>query len=223
MKEVHNMAIKVGLKFIDLWGESMEDAVLQYEKEPIQKGQIVFYGPSNFTRWSEKWGMTPLRDVIRGKSGSPCAINRGFGSSCPEHQLYYYSRMIRPLEPKVLVYSTYDNGAAFGYSNEESWELAQRVIAYALTDFPDIHIYLSSANPRKNMTDIDIKKRRQYNSWLKNFAENTSGCYYLNAFDYEPLRHPENFVEDGIQFNAEGYQIYGSLMQEALKDELENF
>lgn len=217
------MAIKVGLKFIELWNESMEEAVCQYEQEPIHKGQIVFYGPSNFTRWSKKWGMTPLREVILGKSGVPCAVNRGFGSSCPEHQLYYYPRMIRPLEPKVLVYSTYDNGAAFGYSTEESWELAQRVIAYALTDFPGIHIYLSSANPKKNMSEAEIEKRLIYNSWLKEFAENTPGCYYLNAFEYEPLRRPENFVDDGVHFNAEGYRIYGELMRDALKDELEYF
>ena len=99
------MAVKIGLKYIDIWKESMEEAVLEYEKEPIEKGQIVFYGPSNFTRWSEKWKHRPLRTEVLGKSGAQCCINRGFGSSCSEHQLYYYPRMIRPLAPKVLVYS----------------------------------------------------------------------------------------------------------------------
>ena len=36
------MAVKVGLKFIEIWGESMEDEVLAYEAEPQEKGQIVF-------------------------------------------------------------------------------------------------------------------------------------------------------------------------------------
>ena len=27
------MAVKIGLKYIDIWGDSMEDAVLAYEKE----------------------------------------------------------------------------------------------------------------------------------------------------------------------------------------------
>ena len=50
------MAVKIGLKYIEIWKESMEDEVLEYEKEPIEKGKIVFYGPSNFTRWSARFG-----------------------------------------------------------------------------------------------------------------------------------------------------------------------
>ena len=42
------MAIKIGLKVIELWGESLEEQVLAYEAEPQEKGQIVFYGPSYF-------------------------------------------------------------------------------------------------------------------------------------------------------------------------------
>ena len=101
------MPVRVGLKHIDIWNDSMEKAVQAYEQEPIEKGQIVFYGPSNFTRWSAKYGHIPLREALLGKSGRPCAFNRGFGSSCSEHQLYYYPRMVRPLEPSVLVYSPF--------------------------------------------------------------------------------------------------------------------
>ena len=53
------MSVKIGLRYIDIWKDSLEDAVLAYEREPLQKGQIVFYGPSHFTRWSEKYGMKP--------------------------------------------------------------------------------------------------------------------------------------------------------------------
>jgi len=137
------MSVKVGLKHIEIWDESMEAEVLEYEKEALQKGGIVFYGPSYFTRWSKKWGEIPMSEVLPGKSGNKCVTNRGFGSTCAEHHLYYYPRMVKPLEPKVLVYGcALGNGLAFGYSVEETWELAQRVIAYAKTDFPDIHIYI---------------------------------------------------------------------------------
>ena len=122
------MAVKIGLKYIDIWKESMEEQVVEYEKEPIEKGKIVFYGPSNFTRWSARYGMKPVADVLRGASGEKCVINRGFGSTCSEHQLYYYSRMVRPLEPKVLVYHPMGNFSSFGYSAEEAWELGQRVV-----------------------------------------------------------------------------------------------
>ena len=72
------MPVRVGLKVIELWNSSMEDQVCEYEKEPIETGKIVFYGPSNFTRWKESWGMTPLEEALKGKSGAKCCINRGF-------------------------------------------------------------------------------------------------------------------------------------------------
>ena len=62
--------VKVGLKYIEKWKTDLEKQVISYENENADKGQIVFYGPSNFTRWSTKYGMTPLREVLVGKSGS---------------------------------------------------------------------------------------------------------------------------------------------------------
>ena len=218
------MAVKIGLKYIEIWKDSLEKAVCKYEEEPIIKNQIVFYGPSNFTRWSEKWGMTPLRDAVKGASGAPCCINRGFGSSCAEHQLYYYPRMIKPLEPKVLVYASYGNGEAFGYSIEETWEIAQRVIVYALTDFPDIKIYLVGASPcAKELNACQIANRARYNSWLKHFAEDTPNCFYLDPLSYEPLQAEGIYVSDLVHFNKNGYDIYADFFREALKDELANY
>ncbi len=217
------MPLKVGLQYIDIWKESMEDEVREYEKEPVKKGQIVFYGPSYFTRWSKKWGMRPLREDLLGKSGEQCCINRGFGSSCSEHQLYYYPRMIRPLEPSVLVYKSYANADAFGYTAEETWELAQRVIAYTLTDFPHCRIYLCSATRLRNMSDEGIERARLYNSWVKEFAEKTPNCYYIDCFEYEPLIRDDIYVDDGVHYNQSGYDIFAELFREELKDELDKF
>ena len=61
------MPVKVGLQYIEIWKESLEEAVRKYEEEPVKKGGIVFYGPSDFTRWSKKWGMKPLESELLGK------------------------------------------------------------------------------------------------------------------------------------------------------------
>ena len=214
------MPIKVGLQYIDLWQESMEEQVCRYEKEYCEKGQIVFYGPSYFTRWSSLFDMTPVEDMLTAPSGKKCVINRGFGSSCAEHQLYYYPRMIRPLAPKVLVYSSHANGACFGYSDEESWELAQRVIAYARTDFPGIHIYLVGAHPTRDMTEEDLAQRRKYNDMVRNFAKNTPDCTFLDVLSYEPMASKDIFVEDGVHFNTHGYDLYAAFFRQALAEEL---
>lgn len=217
------MSVKVGLQYIDKWNESLEAQVVRYEQETVEKGQIVFFGPSNFTRWSTKYGMTPVREVLLGKSGTPCVINRGFGSSCSEHQLYYYPRMVRPLEPKVLVYSPFGNYGAFGYSIEEAWELAQRVIMYALTDFPGIRIYLCGAQWHKKNPEQTAVKAQRSKELLQEFVANTPNCYFVNVYDQEQLHREEYFVEDGVHFNAEGYRVYGEFFKEVLKEELACF
>lgn len=217
------MPVRTGLKFANNPGDpwNVEKVVQELEKEPAPTGQIVFYGPSNFTRWGAQWGMIPLREALVGQSGAPCAINRGFGSSNAELQLYYYPRMVRPLAPKVLVYACWGN--EYSYTDEETWEIAQRVVAYALADFPGIHVYLHSANPRREMSEAEIERRRKVNGWMKEFAENTPDCFYLDTFEYEPLRNPDLFVKDGIHFNQQGYLVYGEFFKEALKDELANY
>lgn len=219
------MPVKIkDLKFIDKWGESLENQVIAYENEPIRKGEIVFYGPSYFTRWkNEKYGNPILREEIVGKSGAPCCINRGFGSSCSEHQLYYYHRMVRPLEPRALVYCCFGNYELFGYSIEECLELGLRVVAYAQNDFPDLHIYLSSAAPSKSMSDEVIADRIRFNSLLMEGIKDIPNCTYVNVFERKELWDPELFVADGVHFNYEGYKVYGNIWREALKDELENY
>lgn len=217
------MSVKVGLQYIDIWQESMEEQILAYEKENIMTDQIVFYGPSYFTRWSERFGMIPLRDALRGASGAPCAVNRGFGSSCAEHQLYYYPRMIRPLKPKVLVYSFTANGPSFGYSHEESWELAQRVIAYAQIDFPGIHIYIEGFHQSRDITPEQIAEKKAFDLKIREFAEKTPNCTYVDVMNRDEFYRKDIYVEDGIHFNQTGYELYGAFFQEVLKDELKNY
>lgn len=214
------MSVKVGLKFIDKWNESMEDAVLRYEKEPIVKGQIVFYGPSNFTRWSAKRGMTPLAEALLGASGKQCCINRGFGSTCPEHHLYYYSRMVKPLEPKVLVYAPgLGNGLSFGYTAQEQLFLAQRVMTYAKEDFPNLKIYLHGLNLNKTKRE----GAKEYDGWLREYAEKTPYCTYIDITAHEPLARTDIYVEDNVHYNKTGYDLYGEFFREVLKDELAQY
>lgn len=218
------MPVKVGLKYIEIWKESMEDRIVECENEQVEKGQIVFYGPSYFTRWGTKYGMKPMREVLLGKSGKPCVINRGFGSSSAEHQLYYYPRMVRPLEPSVLVYSFQANGPSFGYSAEESWELAQRVIAYARTDFPDIKIYLCSHTPSRDVTPYQQNDAKRFNSWIKDYTEIVPNCKYVDIAGYEPLATRKDiFVDDGVHYNQTGYDIFGEFFKKELADELAKY
>ena len=212
--------VKVGLKFIDKWRTDLEKQVCKYEEENAPKGQIVFYGPSNFTRWGPRYGMTPLREAVVGKSGAPCCINRGFGSTCAEHHLYYYDRMVKALEPKVLVYSPgVGNGTGFGYTPEEQWQLAERVMIYAKTDFPELKIYLQGINMWRKSSMASWKT----DQFMRAFAQEMPDCTYLDITSYEPLHRHDIYAPDNVHYNKEGYDLYAEYYRQALKEELDQF
>ena len=216
------MPVKIGLKTIEKWKESLEEQVLRYEQEDALQGQIVFYGPSNFTRWSERWGMTPLAEAVLGKSGAKCCINRGFGSSSTEHHLYYYSRMVRPLNPKVMVYAPgLGNSLSFGYTPEETFDLAQRVVQYAMSDMPGLKVYLCGLN--RNRPNQRTPVALEYDRWLQEFAAATPNCTYVDIGGYAPLDRMDILAEDNTHFNKAGYEIYAELFREVLKEELEQY
>ena len=214
-------SVKVGLRRIEQWNTSLEKEVARYEEQPLQKGGIVFYGDSDFTRWSERFGVKDMAKVIIGKSGARCAINRGFGSSSPEHQLYYYPRMVRPLEPAVLVISAgFGNGGSFGYTSEEMLFLLERLVAYAREDFPDIHIYFYGENRRRHSAN---PTRIACIEGAKALMERTPNAYFLDSTDFEPLNADGIISEDKIHFNAKGYEAFGEFFKLGLAQELERF
>ena len=213
--------VKVGLRTIEKWNTDLEKQVQLYEAENAAPGQIVFYGPSNFTRWSTKYKMTPLREALLGKSGNPCCVNRGFGSTCSEHHLYYYPRMVKALKPKVLVYAPgCGNGLSFGYTAEELFPMAARVVLYAREDFPDMKIYIKGLNLWKYP---DRESYRKTNMWLRELAQEVPNCTFLDITEYEPLHRDDIFAADNVHYNQEGYRIYGEFYKEALKQELDQF
>ena len=125
----------------------LEKYVTDYEQQSDPTGKIVFYGDSAFTRWSTKWGVRPLEEVVRMKDGSQAVVNRGFGTSTAEEQLYYYPRMIKPLAPRALVVQALCNDRDLNYSPAEILFLQARLFDYARHDFPGIGIFAFNARP----------------------------------------------------------------------------
>jgi len=213
------MSIKISLQGVPKWGSNFENDAKRFEKENWEEGQIVFYGPSHFTRWNEKYAGIPMREALKGKSGKECVINRGFGSSCCEHQLYYYPKFVRPLKPSALVYAPlYPNGRSFGYTVEEDLMLAERVIAYAKADFPEMRLYIFGDNLFKRTQECFA----EHNEGLQKLAE-LYGATFLDISDYKPFQRTDIYWKDNKHYNALGYQIYKDFFSEKIKEELDRF
>ncbi|MBQ8359327.1 MAG: hypothetical protein IJX37_05380 [Oscillospiraceae bacterium] len=220
--------------------KSLEKEIVAYEQGPIEKGKILFYGHSLFTRWgSPKWGYRRMDEDIRMKDGSLAVVNHGFGTSTSEELLYYYPRMVRPWEPRALVIATYANDCMYGYSPEDVMTNIAKLCAWARTDFPGIKLFLVEAHPCPNGKDAKIQdiwnngkiKREKYNEMLHIYAQTHEDTKVIELWNCPELfETPEDvgnfrrvrddiYVDDKVHPNQEGYNILGPIFRKAL-DEL---
>jgi len=220
--------------------KSLEASIVAYEQEPIQKGKILFYGHSLFTRWgSPKYGYRRMDEDIRMKDGSLAVVNHGFGTSTSEELLYYYDRMVRPWEPRALVVASYANDGMYGYSPEQTMNVIARLLHWARTDFPGIKLYLVEDHPRPKGKDETIKdlwnnakhKREKYLEMIHIYAQTHEDTKVIELWNQPELfETPEDvgnfrkvrddiFVDDKVHPNQAGYDILGPIFCKAL-DEL---
>jgi len=209
-----------------------EETVLEYETQQPDKGKILFYGSSGFTRWKAKFGNRPLEEDIRMKDGSPAAINHGFGGGTIEEGLYYYDRMVKPWEPRAIVLRFYPNDVRYGYSPAEIMYLLAQFCNRARADFPGVKLYICDAMPHKRYADNKLwpAQARQFNELVKDYCEANEDCFCVcqsrwrgfyndpaDAGDYSKVR-TDIWVEDEVHLTQEGYDSYRDLFLEALDD-----
>ena len=226
--------------------KSLEKSIVAYEQEPIEKGKILFYGHSLFTRWgSPKWGFRRLDEDIRMKDGSLAIVNHGFGTSTTEERLYYYDRMVRPWEPRALVLATWGNDSMYGYGPEQSMHATAQLLAWARTDFPGIKLFLVEPHPvPKTKAKAEIRpgvmlpdkwngSLRQTNAireMLKIYAQTHEDTEVITLWDQPELFEEGHvgdfhyvrddlFMEDKAHPNQAGYDVLGPIFRKAL-DEL---
>ena len=219
----------------------LETEIVKYQQEPIQKGLIMFYGHSLFTRWGgPKWGYRRLDEDIRAKDGSLACVNHGFGTSTSEELLYYYDRMVRPWAPRALVIATYANDGMYGYSPEDVMVNISKLCHWARTDFPGIKLFLVEDHPRPNGKEATIRdewnnsknKREKYHKMLRIYAQTHEDTKVIQLWNQPELfETPEDvgdfrkvrddiFAEDKVHPNQAGYDILKKIFTEALDDVL---
>lgn len=204
----------------------LEKEIIAFESRPVQKGKIIFYGDSAFTRWNDRFGVTPLEEVI------PGTLNHGFGSATAEEMLYFYHRAIKPFAPRAIVYKAFSNDAVNGYTPEEILFITERILEYARKDFPGIKFFLTAPfyhygqYPKFPNYHED---RVLFDQMLKDYADKHDDCVYFSVMDDSRFTVDEKtgpkasikrelFQKDGIHFNQQGFDLFSDLLKVVLKD-----
>lgn len=212
----------------------LEDFVVEIESRPVEKGKIIFYGDSSFTRWQPKYGNVNLHDVILGSDGSKACLNHGIGGSTAEELLYYYPRLIRAYEPRAIVLQAFCNDRDVSYNASEVVYLQARLLEYARQDFHGIKLYVCDVRPLSMFVGELCwlalgSALREYNELIGDYCKKHDDCILIRhaadpvffeegfAGDYD---HPRKdiFIDDRVHYNSAGYELYANFFRRQLKD-----
>ena len=213
----------------------LEKSVQKLEEQPIEKGKILFYGHSFFTRWGgERWGFRRADEDIRMKDGSLAVVNNGFGSSTSLDLLYNYHRLVKPWEPRVLVLNIFNNDPARIYSPLDIVQNIALICDFATADFPEIKIFCLSGclYPKRNGTvDYFVRSRREFDQLLEAFCRTRENCTFIDQSKWDMFYANEEdraneiirtdiYAEDLTHLNQAGYDLYKEYFKEFLDEYL---
>jgi lysophospholipase L1-like esterase len=166
---------------------------------------VVFYGSSTVRLW----------DTLANDFAGEPVINLGFGGSTLEACVYFFERLVPPVNPCSLVVYAGDNDLGDGQAPEKVLASFQALQSKVRQTLADIEFGFISIKPSPARFSI-IEKIRAANEAIRSEIESSSGAYFIDIFDgmldsAGGPRH-ELFGEDGLHLNREGYRVWVELL-----------
>ena len=121
--------------FVDL--HRFDATIQEYLSLPVRTGEVLLYGSSFFRVWGYELSRKQLLEATDGKLET---VNHGFGGATVDELLYHYPRLVAPYAPKAMVIRAGYNELNRGQSPEEAVFLLERLLQWAIADFPEIRI-----------------------------------------------------------------------------------
>ena len=209
------LACFVGLIFTGMyvgWGpfafmqfDHEEKLILQKYDSETRKGEIVFYGASNFRLWTEM-----ENDLSEYK-----VQNHGFGGSTDKDLVERADTLLYPYAPTVVFFQTGSNDyVSLDGTDEKKVEVC---MAYKKFMFETFHEKLPEAK-FVVMSGLLLPGRSQYTALTQKIndalAELCAEYDYMTFVDAEEMTfdgsayRSELFIKDGIHLNHEGQLIW---------------
>lgn len=178
------------------------------ERKILQKydSPVVFYGSSSVRLWKTLDEDFPEQNII----------NLGFGGSTLKYCIYYFDRLLKPLNIKSFVFYAGDNDIGEGREYGEIVDLFKKFYKKFRQHFPDVKFTFLSIKPsesRMNRIQCIIDVNRS----IKEFLSSEPNCFFLNVFD-EMLDQnmkvrKELFTLDKLHMNSNGYRLWKKMIE----------
>lgn len=172
------------------------------EKNPPEKGAILFVGSSSFKLWKN------IEDYFPGYK----VINRGFGGSGLNDLIAYEDDIIKPYKPKQVVIYCGENDIAAG--NITATDVLQRFMELfnmIRKDLPGVPVAFVSIKPspsREKFMPVIEDANIMIRQFLSSYPETVYIDVYHPMLDKDGKPRKELFLADDLHMNEKGYAIW---------------
>ena len=173
------------------------------------KGKILFTGSSSIRFWdSLEEDMEPLE-----------VLNRGFGGAQISHVIHHFEDIVKPYNPKAIVFFCGTNDLTALKTPEETVHDFKKFLSLVRNEFGNIKVYVIGIKPTVDRLYLD-EEERIFNNLISSLTSNDAYLEYINIWDpmlnQDGTRMPELFIEDGLHMNEKGYEIWTKKVRESL-------
>ena len=203
-KDAYTVDCDTDLICHDYWFDAGVNAIME-KYDTTRQNEIIFYGPSNFARWT-----TMDEDMSEYK-----VQNHAFGGSTDVELVGYAPKILFPYNPSVVFFQTGSND----YVQQEGTdaEKIEKCMNYKKAMFADFHAQMPDAK-FVVMSGLLLPGRSEYvdmtialNEQLEKLASETDYIYYVdaNAMTYDGSTFREDLFEDDmIHLNHDGQMTW---------------
>lgn len=179
-----------------------------------EKDKILFTGSSSIRFWdSLEKDMEPLK-----------VLNRGFGGAQISHVIHHFEEIVKPYNPKAIVFFCGTNDLTALKTPEEAFNDFKKFLNLVRYEFGNIKVYFIGIKPSVDRLYLD-KEEKIFNSSIKTLASQDAYLEYINVWDsmlnQDGSRKPELYIDDGLHMNKKGYEIWTKLIRDSLGEDFD--
>jgi lysophospholipase L1-like esterase len=176
---------------------------------PPAPGEILFVGSSSIEIWDLPRFFPDMKTINRGISGSEL-----------DDTLRLADRLVFPYSPRVVVVYAGDNDIAAGETPEDVASEFGQLVTSIHTRLPQTRIVFIGLKPSIHRWS-QVEQMRAANALIRDYSAHDALVSYVDI-DHAMLGEDEKprtdlFVSDGLHLNADGYQLWSSMVRPLLK------
>lgn len=186
-----------------------EPKIQQFEARDREQmpplGGILFLGSSSIVGW----------DLDRYFPDLP-VINRGFGGSQIADSVHFAPRIVLPYKPKTVVLYAGDNDINAGKTPQQVLADFRQFVEVVHSTLPKTKIVFIAIKPSIRRWHL-IENIREANRLIRAATAEAEQLVYVDidvpSIGEDGKPRPELLKSDGLHLNADGYQLWSSLVR----------